>query len=271
VTPFESYYGQKPDLSSLKVFGSRVCVKRSGDRSGKIDRHDFSGIFIGYTAMDHNICYIDLDTGTVKQSHHAIFDEAWYLQPHRPPAAQLLYDLGLEPDDVCDPVPQDQVPDAPWPPLPSDKIAPIWKVPPLSRMTPLQLRETSTPRPLTAAAALLRNASVLATKACCQSPSDTVTEYLIGKNDMAMVYMSPDPYFEAFEEVIDLHKFDLKKHHTAGLCLAQNDRQLILGSIAPSTPGAWIPRWRSRIKGAWLIKVGDTQVSTIADVICQGF
>ncbi len=27
VTPFESYYGQKPDLSSLKVFGSRVCVK----------------------------------------------------------------------------------------------------------------------------------------------------------------------------------------------------------------------------------------------------
>jgi hypothetical protein len=35
--------------------------------------------------------------------------------------------------------------------------------------------------------------------------------------------------------------------------------------MAPSTPGARIPRWRSRIKGAWLIKVRDTQVSTIAD------
>jgi hypothetical protein len=133
-------------------------------------------------------------------------------------------------------------------------------------MTPLPLRETSTPRPLTPAATLLRNASILATKTCRQSPLDTVTEYLIGKNNMATVYMSPDTYFEAFEEMIDLCKFDLEKHHTAGLCLAQNDRRLILGGIAPSTPGARIPRWHSRIKGAWLIKVGDTQVSTIADV-----
>ncbi len=29
---------------------------------------------------------------------HAVFDEAWYMQPHRLPAAQLLFDLGLEPD-----------------------------------------------------------------------------------------------------------------------------------------------------------------------------
>jgi len=27
----ESYYGVKPDLEFLKTFGSRVCVKRSGD------------------------------------------------------------------------------------------------------------------------------------------------------------------------------------------------------------------------------------------------
>jgi hypothetical protein len=31
-TPFEGYYGIKPDLSCLKVFGSRVCVKQSGSR-----------------------------------------------------------------------------------------------------------------------------------------------------------------------------------------------------------------------------------------------
>jgi hypothetical protein len=35
----------------------------------------------------------------VKSSHHAVFDEAWYMQPHRPPAAQLLYNLGLEAED----------------------------------------------------------------------------------------------------------------------------------------------------------------------------
>jgi hypothetical protein len=87
-TPFGLYYGVKPDLEFLRTFGSRVCVKRSGDRRTKLD--------LGYTATDQNIVYIDLDSGIVKHSHHATFDEAWYLQPARPPAAVLLYDLGLE-------------------------------------------------------------------------------------------------------------------------------------------------------------------------------
>jgi len=70
-TPFERYFGRKPDLSHLKVFGSRVCVKRSGDRPGNLDRNDFTGIFLGFTATDHNIIYLDLDSGLVKRSHHA--------------------------------------------------------------------------------------------------------------------------------------------------------------------------------------------------------
>ena len=44
--------------------------------------------------------YLDLDSGIVKQSHHAQLDEAWYLQDSRPPAAQLLYDLGVTDDAV---------------------------------------------------------------------------------------------------------------------------------------------------------------------------
>jgi hypothetical protein len=80
ITPFEAYYGLRPDLSHLKVFGSRVCVKISGIRCGKLDRHDFKGIFLGYTATDQNIVYLDLNTGVVKRSHHAQFDKAWYLQ-----------------------------------------------------------------------------------------------------------------------------------------------------------------------------------------------
>ena len=31
-TPFEAFNGVKPDLRRLRLFGSRVCVKRSGDR-----------------------------------------------------------------------------------------------------------------------------------------------------------------------------------------------------------------------------------------------
>jgi hypothetical protein len=55
VIPFEGYFGTKSDLSHLKVFGSRVCVKHNGDRSRKLDCNDFTGIFLGFTATDHNI------------------------------------------------------------------------------------------------------------------------------------------------------------------------------------------------------------------------
>ena len=100
--PFESFFGAQPDISCLKLFGSWVCVKRTGFRRCKLDRHNFKGLFLGYTATDQNIIYLDLDSGMVKSSHHAEFDEAWYLQPTRPPAAQLLYDLGVLPE--TDPV-----------------------------------------------------------------------------------------------------------------------------------------------------------------------
>jgi hypothetical protein len=100
-TPFEYYYKIKPDLKYLKTFGSRVCVEHSGDQRAKLDRNDFTGIFLGYMVTNQNIAYLGLDSGIVKQSHHAMFDEAWYLQPARPPAAQLLYDLGLKAEDVA--------------------------------------------------------------------------------------------------------------------------------------------------------------------------
>ncbi len=120
-TLFEGYYGQPPDLSSLKLFGSQVCVKQTGNWRGKLDCHDFTGIFIRYTASAQNIIYIDLESGLVKRSHHAQFDEAWYLQPHRPPAAQLLYDLGPEDDDkaiLLFPANTTNVSSfAPWPPI----------------------------------------------------------------------------------------------------------------------------------------------------------
>lgn len=79
-------------MSRLKVFGARVCLKVMGKRHAKLDRHNFSGIFVGYTATDDNIKYIDTKNGALKTSHHAVFDKARYLQQARPPIAQLLYD-----------------------------------------------------------------------------------------------------------------------------------------------------------------------------------
>ncbi len=82
---------------------------------------------------------------------------------------------------------------------------------------------------------------------------------------MATVFMSPSPYFELFEEILDLRKFDITKHRTAGLCLAHQDGCLFLGKMAPSAPGAKIPCWRTCIDGAWLIKIGNKLVSSIKD------
>jgi len=92
-----------------------------------------------------------------------------------------------------------------------------------------------------------------------------VSGYNIMRNDMAMIYMSPDPYFEAFEEVIDMTRFDLNKQWTAGLCLAHINGCLHLGGMAPSTPAAKIPCGCSQIKGTWLIKIGDRMVTTLAE------
>jgi hypothetical protein len=226
-TPFEYYHGVKPDLEFLKTFGSLVCVKRSGDRHAKLDHHDFTGIFLGYTATDQNIVYLDLESGIVKQSHHATFDEARYLQPTRPPAAQLLYDLGLEadnveislsgtePDAILTPVCPSPSASVPWPPLFNQRKKPSkWDVPPRPRMLPLPLSETVLPCPIEAAAARVRAQA---------TPDSTITsEFNITNADMAIMYMSLDPFFDSFEEELDLQKWSFNKHHTAGLLVFHN-------------------------------------------------
>ena len=80
-----------------------------------------------------------------------------------------------------------------------------------------------------------------------------------------MIYMSPDPYFDAFEQPLDLRKFDFTKHATAGLSLYESDGRIYLAAMSPGTPAAKIPDWRTRVRGAWLIQIGDSVISSIAD------
>ena len=80
ITPFKGWWGVKPNLRYLKLLGKCVCMKRTGDQRSKLDKHDFTGLFLGYTSTNQNIQYIDLDSSTTKTCHHATFDKAWYLQ-----------------------------------------------------------------------------------------------------------------------------------------------------------------------------------------------
>jgi hypothetical protein len=216
--------------------------------------------------------------------------------------AQLLYNLGLEYEDDVNDAPPNPITglirtNAPWPPLKTASTSPTtWKISPACRVSPLPLRESALPkphpsqphRPRTAVAArVLYDMSppdtapesqlgpkisstklhhkffgmVARTKASLAS--ELVSEFLVTKKDLTPIYMSPCPYFDAFEEEINLRKFDFRKHRTAGLGLAHVDGRLFLVGMAPSTPGAKIQQWRTRIKGERLIMVGDTPVLTI--------
>jgi hypothetical protein len=111
-----------------------------------------------------------------------------------------------------------------------------WKTPPLSLHTPLPLGIMDAPHTVGAKAARMHSQGDQHSKK--QIAANIVLEYLIGASDMAMIYVSPDPYSTAFEEELDLRKFDINTHHIAGLCFFEKNNQILLASMAPSTPGA---------------------------------
>ncbi len=167
-----------------------------------------------------------------------MFNKAWYLQPTQPPVAQLLYDLGLEAEisfithnGPLHPTPAGTISPiaVPWPPsfpVPHK----LSKQPPFSLLAPLPLRLTATPNVIAASAAWVQvpdNGKTLVL--------GIVTEYLIGPHDAAMIYMSPDPYGCAFEQEIDLRKWNLTKHRTASMRLLKKNSRLLLPSIDAGT------------------------------------
>jgi hypothetical protein len=77
--------------------------------------------------------------------------------------------------------------------------------------------------------------------------------------------MSPTPYNDAFKEELDLQTLNISCHHAAGMIFLPQDDRLILASMAPSTPGARVPGWRTRLRGAWLLSVNGTLVHTLAE------
>jgi hypothetical protein len=47
-TPYELFYGKKPDLSNLKIFGSTVYYKNEAPNASKLDNKGRRGIFLGF-------------------------------------------------------------------------------------------------------------------------------------------------------------------------------------------------------------------------------
>ena len=95
-TPFQAFTGKRADLSRVRVFGSRVYARSTGNKKAKLDYHTNQGIFLSFCATDSNIYYIDDESGTVRTGRHVLFDEAHMTVPaaKAPFAAQALQRLG---------------------------------------------------------------------------------------------------------------------------------------------------------------------------------
>ncbi|CAM8947603.1 unnamed protein product [Rhodiola kirilowii] len=75
-TPYELLKGRKPNISHLRVFGSKCYVHNNGkNQLGKFDPRSDEGIFVGYAL--HNKAYkvFNKRTKLFEESVHVIFDE----------------------------------------------------------------------------------------------------------------------------------------------------------------------------------------------------
>ena len=80
VTPHEKFFGKKPDLSHVRVFGSIAYVHIPDDTRQKIDPKSKKCILIGYSLERKGYKYFNPSTRKFRVSRDVVFDEStsWY-------------------------------------------------------------------------------------------------------------------------------------------------------------------------------------------------
>ncbi|KAJ9525751.1 hypothetical protein QJQ45_003431 [Haematococcus lacustris] len=97
LTPWEAFYGVKPDLSGLRVFGCRVWLHVPDHQRSKLQAKSVEGLFIGYEPGSK--AYRVLVNGRETCSKDIVFDELSVLLPTRQQdqPAQPVFLLPLPP------------------------------------------------------------------------------------------------------------------------------------------------------------------------------
>ena len=93
MSPYEKMTDRKPNLSHLRVFGSRVIVKEKDERNGKLSDNCVIGIFLRYTGTDRNIYFYDTKTHQTREARHVEYDETYFHEASAPPYAQRLKNM----------------------------------------------------------------------------------------------------------------------------------------------------------------------------------
>ena len=71
---YEIWYGYKPNVSYLKVFGSKCYILKES-RKWKFDVKGDEGIFLGYTGISKAYKCLNLSTHKIIESAHVRIDE----------------------------------------------------------------------------------------------------------------------------------------------------------------------------------------------------
>ena len=73
-TPYELWYGYKPNVIYFKVFGSKCYILKES-RKGKLDLKGDEGIFLGYSCKSKAFRCLNLSTHKIIESAHVRIDE----------------------------------------------------------------------------------------------------------------------------------------------------------------------------------------------------
>jgi hypothetical protein len=75
-SPYHKFIDNVLDLGNLRIFGTKIYTRKPGQRCIEFDKNTAKGLFLGYTATDKNIIYINKTSQKIKIATHVIFDEA---------------------------------------------------------------------------------------------------------------------------------------------------------------------------------------------------
>ncbi|TFY52252.1 hypothetical protein EVJ58_g10120 [Rhodofomes roseus] len=155
VTPYEMWYGRKPDLSHLREIGCRVFVLIQNRHNPKIYERSVECTLIGYGENSKTYRCYHRDTHKVVNSYHVAFIESHEATPtvHTAPATPVVASpIGVAPTPAVLPVDDDPVAPgvsssagaaAPWPEELPPPVAPV--APPPAVVAPVVVPAPAVP------------------------------------------------------------------------------------------------------------------------------
>ena len=87
VTPHERYYGNKPDLTHIRIFGSIAFVHILDEKKEQPDPKLKKCILVGYSLEQKGYKWLNPSTRKVRVNRDVVFEESasWYKPESTPP------------------------------------------------------------------------------------------------------------------------------------------------------------------------------------------